>query len=388
MKRADELPVEPLSDAAWQRIERGVFEELNRAPRLETAHVRPRRRRIVMLLAGAAALQIAAAFAFFWIRVPGGDPATLASTRLVTDQQASEALLGDVSVQVEPASALVVVENARAGSLVVLERGAARFSVPPREHRPAFVVQAGEVRVEVVGTRFRVEREAGSARVEAYEGTVRVVAHGRVELLHRGASWAEGAHAAPQREPDATGLAREPGAAEPSPGKASSESATPGGRAIASALPARSPDAASDAPAGAGAHFDRARSSAGAARSRPRSLAQTRGEGASAADAAQVARAPGAASSSGRDRDEQRFEQAASLEASAPRRALELYGGLVAEGGRWGEPALYAMARLELELGERANALRLLRRYLVQHPRGANAADVRALVMQLSGAAE
>jgi hypothetical protein len=180
----------------------------------------------------------------------------------------------------------------------VLERGAARFSVPPRERRPAFVVQAGDVRVEVVGTRFRVERVQGSANVQAYEGVVRVTAGGRSTLLRHGDRWPLPSAAPPMPEP------------------------------VPEPVPDRSPAAS------------------------------------------------------------KRFEQAALLEASDPELALRLYRDLSAEGGRWGENALYAMGRLEMERGRRAAASRILRSYLARHPQGANASDARALLKRLEQPAQ
>jgi hypothetical protein len=358
--RRDELPVEPLSEATWQRIERRVFEEVNHAtPRADAHAGEPRRKRIVLaLIAAAVALQLAALA--FWMRSPARDAPALASTRLVTDRVASETLLDDIAVHLEPASALVVVDDAEGGSLVVLERGAVRFSVPPRARRPAFVVQAGEARVEVVGTRFRVERVDGSARVDTYEGTVRVIARGRVTLLPRGAHWSE---SAPGGETDAGAALLLPEPKRPNP--TSEATSTP--------APAELP--ASDARQAGRAATDRVQ----AATEAPRASSPLPGRS---------KHVPAAGRPAARDRDRQRFEEAALLEASAPRRALELYGHLVAEAGPWGAPALYAMARLELELGERTSASDHLRRYLARHPRGSNAAEVKSLLGTLDGAAE
>jgi TolA-binding protein len=79
-----------------------------------------------------------------------------------------------------------------------------------------------------------------------------------------------------------------------------------------------------------------------------------------------------------------RFEQAARLEVSDPERALEGYRGLAAGTGAWAETALYAEGRLLLERGDRAHAVPLLRGYLRNYPRGANAADVRSLLASLA----
>jgi hypothetical protein len=313
MKPADELPIEPLSEAAWQRVEQVVFDALDELAQ-SVPPARPRARRWP-LVALAALVAIQAVLALLFLYEPVGDDAraSLDSARFATGREATETLLGDVAISIEPASALVVVKDAAAGSLVVLERGAARFSVPPRERRPAFVVQAGDVRVEVVGTRFRVERVKGSASVHAYEGVVRVIAGGRSALLRRGEHWPLATAAPPElatREVQSAG----PKTVTPEP-QPTSRDASP-----------------------------------------PQTAATDR---------------------------QKRFEQAALLEAGDPEQALRLYRGLAAEGGRWGENALYAMGRLEMERGRRAAAARILSNYLARHPQGGNASDARALLERL-----
>jgi TolA-binding protein len=77
---------------------------------------------------------------------------------------------------------------------------------------------------------------------------------------------------------------------------------------------------------------------------------------------------------------QERYEAAARLEGRDPERALAGYRQLAAEGGPWAANALYAEARLELELGRTARARRLLRRYLDRFPDGLNAEDARSLL--------
>jgi FecR-like protein/tetratricopeptide repeat protein len=325
MKRDDDqLPIEALPDASWNRIERAVYEELDAA---QSEHAAGRRfaipRWALLAFAGVLALQLGAALLFLFVRSEEkGQQQPLGTTRFTSGNEASEAMLGDVAVRLEPNSALTAVDNGGRSSLVLLERGAARFSVPRRGERPAFVVQAGDTRVEVIGTRFRVERVAGSAAVEAYEGKVRVSARDQSAVLTRGMRWpatvaAAAVTAAPVR------------ASEPSTAQAQAQ------MPAASAQPAL------------------------------------------AARAQDVEAAPRS------DRQRERFEQAATFEASDPERALRLYRVLAQEKGAWGENALYAMARLELELGRHARAQKLLQRYLERHPKGANAADARALLARI-----
>ena len=303
MKQDERIPIEPLSDSSWNRVERALFEELDdraRSGASRPSSIAPRvglPRWALVAIAAVVLLQGAVA-AMLWLRSDRGGSSQLASTRFTSGASASEALIGDVAIRLEPGSALVAVADAGNGSLCVLERGAVRFSVPPRGSRPAFVVQAGDTRVEVIGTQFRVERIAGSARVETFEGKVRVSARGETRLVARGETWS------PAPVPGSDQAVRVPG--------------------VQGELPAAEP-------------------------------------------AQRV-----------------RFEQAAAREATEPGHALRIYRGLAQESGPWAQNALYAAARLELELGHSARAERALRSYLQRHPQGANAADARALLQRLT----
>jgi hypothetical protein len=73
-------------------------------------------------------------------------------------------------------------------STTLLERGSAWFAVAPRIDRPAFVVLAGDTKVRVLGTKFRVARSANNDHV-AVE-----VDHGVVEVQFRGSLKRIGAH--------------------------------------------------------------------------------------------------------------------------------------------------------------------------------------------------
>jgi hypothetical protein len=77
------------------------------------------------------------------------------------------------------------------------------------------------------------------------------------------------------------------------------------------------------------------------------------------------------------------FEAAARLEASQPARAIELYRQVAASGSAWAPNALYALARLDADRGDAAEARRLLQEYLLRYPRGANAQDARELLDRL-----
>jgi hypothetical protein len=88
------------------------------------------------------------------------------------------------------------------------------------------------------------------------------------------------------------------------------------------------------------------------------------------------------AAAAGPSRQEQ-YESAAGLEARDPAAASAIYQQLARGKDAWAANALYARARLELELGHRPLAKRLMQDYLRRFPRGANAIDARELASTL-----
>ena len=186
--RAERPEVEELSDIAWARVERRLWAELDHAPAPAVELVVPSpRRRWPWLVAGAlAAAAVVAALAWPSSSAPPG--AVLAS-RVVTASAATEVGFGDAAITVAPESALVMQRHVDHGVTILIERGSAAFAVAPRSGRPPFVVEAGVVRVRVVGTRFTVTRNGDDARVDVTHGEVEVVARGHREVLLAGASW-------------------------------------------------------------------------------------------------------------------------------------------------------------------------------------------------------
>jgi hypothetical protein len=321
-----ELPVEPLSETAWRRIEVATFQELARRDnlrRVQEASARPRRRFVGMAaFAGVPLAAAAASLLLWWAQTPErGEPRDL---RLTAREQATDTMVGDVYIHLEPRSALVVADHQGSSSLVLIEQGAAVFSVTPRVNRPAFVVRAGSVRVEVVGTRFRVERQGDTARVDTYQGVVRVLSAGISRSVSAGQTW-------PQAELPAQVADRAP---EQTPVAETSD------RTARPERPSATPPRISSRPP----------------QDEPR-------------DPNEIRRFL--------------FDQASVLEASDPERALDIYQRLSTEPGDWAANALYAMGRLELERGHDANAQRLLQSYLDRYPQGANASDARSLVTRI-----
>jgi ferric-dicitrate binding protein FerR (iron transport regulator) len=371
-----ELPVEPLGPARWDAAEARLLAELARIDLREAAvepdpippaaaaadddddvpasgatrpSARPSRapRRTRTLVLGAGTLGIAAAAAIALVifapppfgsgapaartdsgGTPGpGSPGTTAREgvdgRLAVERLVAEngrpvtRRLGDVALRLAAGTALVAAGDPSRGWLLVLEDGSVRVEVPERRDRPPLEVQAGPVRVQVVGTVFAVSREAASGRVRVHvdEGRVRVgnQAAGERHLLLPGQSYdTDGAGASTTAPPPTD------------PGSEAARGARQGPAGVA--------------PSGSVA-------------------------------------APAPAS-----RDQSRFEAASRLEARQPDRALAAYRGLARGDGPWAANALYAAGRLAAEEGRSSLARRLLARYLRRFPAGPNAADARAVL--------
>lgn len=339
MSSADrKLPVEPLSRAAWERVESGLFASLDAGEQRVITKIVPRARpslraaRWRMSLAGLAAMAAGGLCWMAWNELSGAlstprsapSASTLEFAAAQSEAQAPEAettatatarariatttlpfdtRVGDSVLRVAAQSLVHVTGDDQRGWLVELEAGRVVFHISPRRARPPFVVQAGDTKVSVIGTRFEVAREGAGARIHVHEGSVHVQSATGGARLEAGDTW-PGAEAAPaprRRQP---------------------------------------------------------------ARARSQAPARTRGL-----------------------ERQRRFERASHLEAEQPEAALRIYRELAREGA-WAANALYAGARLELELGRTQRARALLRRYLQRHPTGANAEDARGLLTQLGEAAD
>jgi ferric-dicitrate binding protein FerR (iron transport regulator) len=336
------LPVEPLSDISWQRVERNVFAELDAAPAAAPAPRQVARPAWSMpswrWMIPATALAAAAVILIVFLRRPG-EPQTVAladrdggalgagPSRIATGESATEVVFGDATITVAPHSAVHFGGDAATGAQVLLERGAVACAVAPRRGRPPFAVVAGTVRVEVVGTRFSVERHDDLALVEVSEGTVQVVADGRRIPVTAGERWP----------------AEETASADPDSER-------------------EGPD--TDSRERASGHRDRDRKSS--SRRTERSDDQERDREATP-----------------EPDDRARYEQAAELEASSPAAALDIYRDLAAGSGAWAANALFAAGRLEAEHHHTDGARRLLMSYLRRFPRGLNADDAHALLERL-----
>jgi hypothetical protein len=370
------VDVEPLGDPRWSRIERGMFAKLDRP-------VEPVARGLVSggrLWVGGAGLLAAAAAVTLLLGRPSTGLRSRDPLRLVTTSSPSRFTIGESSLWIEPSSLVLVSGDDEHGVDVVLDHGMVTCEVAPRRGRPPFVVDAGEVRVQVVGTRFTVTR-AGETSVDVDHGVVEVAMGGVVTVLHDGERWPAAAGSMARPAPGSPGDAPSP--REPSPSPVVSPFAPEGAAAVPSpgaargspVAPGEAPAPATDAPA---LH---------AAPSRKAAMPGTSSGGGGTSSAPSATPAPssaGTGASAPTSRSPQQvFESAARIERTRPDDAAALYRELASGGTAWAGSALFALGRLEADRGHRGEATRLLDEYLARYPRGINVDDARALLQHL-----
>ena len=218
-------PIEPLSEAAWSRVERGVWSQLDAERPAAPAPSGPRRWWLV-----AAPLAAAAAVLALVIAVRSGPTALDEPSRVVSGAAPSSVLFGDSHIELDAATALSMRHEAERPT-VTLEHGGAWFTVAPRLSRPAFIVRAGDATVRVVGTKFRVSRSGEQIAVEVERGLVDVNFRGSEVAIGAGRRWSS----------DAPGQIGALAAAAPAVDPAAPVTAAPAPEAEAPAPPA--PDA-------------------------------------------------------------------------------------------------------------------------------------------------
>jgi len=189
---ARKLPIEPLDNARWDRIERSLDQRLERKPiASRSTAARSSTQRLTLALAGVAAA--AAVSVVLWdASRPTAKPMTVAMTSVThveTQGTPSHVDVGSSSLDVAAHSSARIEGNDEAGVLVALDHGSVECEVAPRRGRPPFVVRAGDVSVRVVGTHFRVERNEEATQVTVQRGAVEVESHGTTTVVRAGASW-------------------------------------------------------------------------------------------------------------------------------------------------------------------------------------------------------
>lgn len=329
--------VEPLSDARWTRIERDLFAKLQE-PSASAPVGHARRPSIVWIAAAAAVLVVLGAIARPW-----GTYRSDLRLRLATTDGASQFTMGESSLAVAAHSLLMVGGDDDRGVDVVLEHGSVTCEVAPRRGRPPFRVDAGEVRIRVIGTRFTVTHSEAETSVDVDHGTVEVSEAGRMAVLHDGDHWP-------------------PRPAPPPPAVRDPVPAAAGSVPLPSPAPAQSASALLHPPR---KHL----------RGVTPSHVDPEPDETSSAEVIEKPPAPAAEPA-----PQQIFEDAARLERTNPEQAAAAYRQIAGGGGEWAPNALFALARLQMDRGNRTEGTRLLNAYLAAYPHGMNADDARELL--------
>ncbi len=314
-------PIEPLSDVAWARVERGLWSRMD-GPAVKAVATTARR----WVWVAVPLFAVATIVVVVVVRGTSKADPEIAATgsdagdvRVVSPQTAStSASFDDAYIELEPASAVIMRHD---HPVTVLERGAAVFTVAPRGEHPPFVVVAGDTTVRVIGTKFRVSRSDERIGVEVEHGIVEVQFHGSIVQLHDHERWSS----------------EHPREAAP----IQTAAATPAPDPIE--MPAV-PHQLTTPP-------------------KPdRAVQTTKPEPV--------------------DADRVKFERLSTLETKNPTAAIIGYLELSQTSGRWAANALYAAARLAVDR-EDPRAETLLTVYLRRFPTGANIDDARELLSGL-----
>ncbi len=336
-------PVDPMSDVAWARVERGLMARLDSGSMPVVAQSEPPRRRWAWLavpaLAAAAVLVVVLAMR----GQPASEPVRAGSddepSRVVAGDAPSSVSFGDAHVALDARSAIVMGRESGSPS-VLLERGAAAFTVAPRGDRSPFVVRAGDTLVRVVGTQFRVARTDERVAVSVDHGIVDVQFRGTTVRVTAGQSW----HSDSPEAVTTVAIAAPTTPAVP---------VQPDPVAIPRPAPVRTP-----APA-------------------PRITTP-------APAAAPAIKAPAPTPSAAIEADQAKFERLARLETRDPAAALAGYLEISRGSSAWAPVGLFAAGRLAADRGD-PRAATFLSIYVRRFPTGANVSDARTLLQRLEG---
>jgi len=343
--RVLELEFEPLSESRWNKIEQRVFARLDAGGLPSTRDSNPTTR-FSARRAGVWAFGLAASLLLVGLAL-GHTNRSAAPTvsRISTGVTTSHVALPGVVLDVSPQSAVVVSGSAEESALIVVDRGEVTFDVAHRRPGAPLFVQAGELSVEVLGTRFTVTRQDDAASVRVQEGVVRVKLRGRSSFVKAGEMW----------PPAPTAAAGSAPALEVPQTSERAEAPSAPASSVASLRPRES--------------VPRARLAKEAKEPKEPKAKEAREEAATP-QALPVG-------------DQHQFELATRIEAKQPAEAIRLYEGIENSSSSWASNALFAHGRLEAARGNRVAARRILTQYLSRFPSGANAPDARLLLSRL-----
>ena len=187
------IHVEPPSpEMRRERVEKKLFARLaavELAERVDAVLPPPRRSRMPYVL-GAAALAAAVLALVMFVRRDDAPAREVASpSRVVTPVNGeSRFIVGDAVIDAKSDTSVEVRHGDNGAITLVLDRGAVDCDVEPRHGRPPFRVLAGDLAVEVVGTRFTVTRTP-ALRVDVARGKVKVTSPTGTTLVEAGESW-------------------------------------------------------------------------------------------------------------------------------------------------------------------------------------------------------
>lgn len=361
-------PVEPMSDVAWSRLERGLWLRVDAAEATARAadsagmagsnRISPAFRRWWPVAAPLVAAAAVVAIVLGTRATPQDVAVTDGPARVISGSSPSSVSFSDSHVELN-ADTVVVMNHENGRPVVLLERGTARFTVAPRGQRPEFIVRAGDATVRVVGTRFRVSRSDERIAVDVERGLVDVQFRGSMVAIGENQRWSSDS---PGR---ITALASLPSPAAP---LAASEpsiepSIDPSAEPPINSSPADSPATSEplQAPSATNHHI------------RPDPKTNTVPD----------PRLGGTHATSA-DRDRTEYDRLAALEPKHPDAALAGYLALARGTSRWADPALFAAARLAVDR-HNPRARTLLGIYLERFPNGPNATDAKQLLVRLQG---
>jgi transmembrane sensor len=151
------------AEAAWLTLNEAPSSEQQPSAELTRSPIKGLFERRQVVLGGSAALAASLAAGFLWVAAGTSYTTELGEVRRVP--------LADGSIATVNTSSRIEVKLAADRRHVRITRGEAWFQVAKDPSRP-FVVEAGRIRVQAVGTAFSVGRVDGGARILVTEGVV------------------------------------------------------------------------------------------------------------------------------------------------------------------------------------------------------------------------